>query len=192
MKTNSNKIYTIVLIGVFTAIISIISALPIGFNILGVPATLQTFAMAFIGFLLGYKKGTLCVFIYILLGVIGVPVFNGFNGGLATLLGITGGFIIGFLFIAFFSGLGMKIKKPSNPIVLIIIRILFSILGLLICHVLGSIAGGIYLDKSPLITATIISFPYLPKDILSVILAYVVALAVKKALIAAKLGFCLE
>ncbi len=192
METKSSKIYSIVLIGVFTAIISIISALPIGFNILGVPATLQTFAMAFIGFLLGYKKGTLCVFIYILLGVIGIPVFNGFNGGLSVLLGVTGGFIIGFLFLAFFSGLGMKFKKPANPIVLAIIRILLSIVGLLICHLIGSIAGGIYLEKSTFVTATIISFPYLPKDILSVVLAYFIALAVRKALKAAKLGFVLD
>ena len=49
----NTTIKNIVIIGVFAAIISIISALPIGFNILGVPATLQTFAMAFAGYTLG-------------------------------------------------------------------------------------------------------------------------------------------
>ena len=66
MNTNK-KIYSLVIIGVFAAIISIISAIPLGFEIFGVRASLQTFAMALAGFTLGHKKGTLTVFIYILI-----------------------------------------------------------------------------------------------------------------------------
>ncbi len=179
MNTKSN-IKNVAIIGVFAAIISVISALPIGFNILGVPATLQTLAMAFIGYTLGHKKGTLVVFIYILLGAIGIPVFNGFKGGFGVILGVTGGFIIGFLALAFLSGLSMKFKN-------IFIRLLFGIVGLLICHVIGSIHAAIFLDLTPLKAALAVSIPYLAKDILSVVLAYFIALAVRKAFVSAKL-----
>lgn len=188
MEKRNNNIYTIALIAVFTVIISVISALNIGFEILGVPATLQTFAMAFAGFVLGYKKGTLTIFIYILLGAIGLPVFNGFLGGIGVLLGVTGGFIFGFLFIGFFSGLGMKFTKIKNAVIISIIRIVLSIFGLLLCHVLGSIAAGIYLETSTWSAALLVSIPYIPKDIVSIILAYILALAVRKAIVSAKLG----
>lgn len=194
----NTTIKNIVIIGVFAAIISIISALPIGFNILGVPATLQTFAMAFAGYTLGYKKGTLTVIIYILLGAIGVPVFNGFNGGFSVILGVTGGFIIGFIFIALLCGIGINLKKKISSyeklssnvkyILSLVIAILLGILGLIICHIIGCIFGTNVLGLGLVKTATLISIPYLPKDILSVVLAYLLALAVREALVKAKLS----
>lgn len=188
MENSKSNIYNIALIAVFTVIISVLSALKLGFEILGVPATLQTFAMAFAGFVLGSKKGTLTIFIYILLGTIGIPVFSGFTGGIGVLLGVTGGFIFGFLFIGFFSGLGMQIIKIHNIVLLTIIRIVLSILGLFICHVFGSIAAGIYLEMPTWNAALLVSIPYIPKDIVSIILAYILALAVRKAMVTAKLG----
>lgn len=62
-----------------------------------VPFTLQTFAIALAWKLMGGLRGTLAVTIYILLGIIGVPVFAGFGGGVGTLIGPSGGYIIGFL-----------------------------------------------------------------------------------------------
>ena len=64
-----------------------------------VPFTLQTFAIFFVLSLLGGKRGTIAILVYILLGAVGLPVFSGFNGGLGALLGTTGGYIFGFLFI---------------------------------------------------------------------------------------------
>ena len=63
----------------------------------GVPITLQTFAVAFAGFFLGAKCGLAAVGIYILLGAAGAPVFSGFTGGAPHLIGLTGGFVWGFL-----------------------------------------------------------------------------------------------
>ena len=61
-----------------------------------VPFTLQTFAVFSVLGLLGGKRGTISVLIYILLGAVGVPVFAGFSGGFGVILGPTGGYIIGF------------------------------------------------------------------------------------------------
>ena len=73
-----------------------------------VPFTLQTFAIFLMVGLLGTKRSLLSILIYLLLGAIGLPVFAGFSGGLGILFGTTGGYLIGFFFLAltaFFCGL---------------------------------------------------------------------------------------
>ena len=61
-----------------------------------VPFTLQTFAIFTVCGLLGGKRGTVSVLVYLLLGAVGAPVFAGFRGGFASLLGTTGGYLVGF------------------------------------------------------------------------------------------------
>ena len=56
-----------------------------------VPFTLQTFAVFCVLSILGGKRGTLSILVYILLGTVGIPVFSGFKSGAAVLLGTTGG-----------------------------------------------------------------------------------------------------
>ncbi len=65
-----------------------------------IPFTMQTFAIFCALGLLGGRRGTIAVLVYILMGAVGLPVFSGFGGGLGRLLGVTGGYIIGFLFTA--------------------------------------------------------------------------------------------
>ena len=67
---------------------------------LTVPFTLQTFAVFVTLGILGGKRGTLSILVFLLLGAIGVPVFAGFTGGMGILLGNTGGYIIGFILSA--------------------------------------------------------------------------------------------
>ena len=62
-----------------------------------IPFTLQTFAVFITVGILGGKRGAAAVSLYILLGVVGIPVFAGFKGGIGVLLGNTGGYILGFL-----------------------------------------------------------------------------------------------
>lgn len=64
-----------------------------------IPFTMQTFAVFFVLSVLGGKRGTLTIIVYILLGVIGIPVFAQFTSGLGVLLGSTGGYIVGFVFM---------------------------------------------------------------------------------------------
>ncbi len=63
-----------------------------------IPFTMQTFALFCALGLLGGRRGTAAVLVYILMGAVGLPVFSGFGGGLGRLLGVTGGYIIGFVF----------------------------------------------------------------------------------------------
>ena len=64
-----------------------------------VPFTLQTFAIYLTVLLLGWKRGLGAILVYILLGIVGVPVFSGFKAGLGVVAGPTGGYIIGFIFL---------------------------------------------------------------------------------------------
>ncbi|MCI8717909.1 MAG: biotin transporter BioY [Lachnospiraceae bacterium] len=182
------SVETIGIIGIFTAFISIISAIPIGIELFGVPATLQTFAMAFIGFVLCQKLGTASCCIYILLGFIGIPVYNKFMAGPSVLFGPTGGFIIGFLLLAFFSGLGMKLTQKFHSAALkAVVAIAASLIGLILCHLIGIIQFSIVSDTTFIKSMVLVSLPYLPKDIVSAALAYFIAVAVRKALSKARL-----
>ena len=99
-----------------------------------VPFTMQTFAVFFVLSILGGKRGTLSVIIYVLLGAIGAPVFAGFASGIGILIGNTGGYIIGFVLMGLtywliIALLGKKIWA----------EILAMVIGLILCYSFGSV-----------------------------------------------------
>lgn len=177
MNANSSFLKTkeMVLIGVFTALVSVISIIPIPFNILGVPLTLQVFAMAYAGYVLGAKNGAFTALIYLLIGLTGIPVFNGFRGGFSVVFGVTGGFIFGFILISFLTGLSNRFKN-------IPLKIILSLSGLLLCHLLGILQFSLFTDNSFFQSLLLVSLPYLPKDMLLLIVAFICAEATKKCL----------
>lgn len=181
MKTNSidtsnlKSLHTTVMIGMCTAIIAVLSQLSIPLPS-GVPITLQTFAIALTGYLLGYKAGTIATVIYLLLGLIGAPVFSNFGSGVAVLFGKTGGFLIGFIFMSFLCGLAIGRKKKIQPVSVI----LLSGAGLLVCHLFGVLQFHFITNIGFWSSALLVSFPYLIKDIISVIIAYFVSVRIRK------------
>ena len=168
---------SLVLIALFAAILSILSILPIPISFLGVPMTLQTFAVALCGYLLRWKRGLASVGIYLLLGSVGVPVFSGMQGGFQKFVGPTGGFLYGFLFMVLLCGL-----FPTHVKLVLqwVFGILLGIAGLLLCHACGVIHLAVvsHLTIGKAILGA--SLPYLPKDIASVILAFALSFAVQK------------
>lgn len=162
MKNSALKISLIALTACLICICAQI-AIPFG----GVPLTLQTFAVAFGGYSLGKYKGTLSCLIYLSLGAVGLPVFAGFGASLAFLFGPTGGFLFGFTALALFCGLVPP--KASG-----LSSFFISLIGLLLCHLLGifwfSYISGISFAQGFLLS----SLPYLLKDIFSLIFARLV------------------
>ena len=75
---NPTKTYRLALIGVMTAILCILGPLSIPLPFSPVPLSLTNFAILLAVFLLGWKWGTVSCGIYLLLGLVGVPVFSGF------------------------------------------------------------------------------------------------------------------
>lgn len=128
----------------------------------GVPITLQTFAIALCGCCLGWKWGLVTVGIYLLLGGCGLPVFSSFGGGVGWLLGPTGGFLWGFLPLAFCCGLRIKNQWTALGV---------SLIGLAACHLPGVIQFSVVTGNSLWQAFLIASLPYLLKDVVSVWLA---------------------
>ncbi len=83
---NREKAIQIVLVGVFAAVLAVLSQISIPLPS-GIPVTLQTFAVALCGYALGWKRGLLATAVYVALGLVGLPVFSGFSGGVGSVLG---------------------------------------------------------------------------------------------------------
>ena len=98
-----------------------------------VPFTMQTFAVFFVLLALGGKRGTIAIIIYVLLGAVGVPVFAQFTSGLGILLGNTGGYIVGFIFmgLVYWLILGLSGKKRW-------IEILAMVAGIIVLYAFGT------------------------------------------------------
>lgn len=99
-------------IGMFSAIlaVSVLVIPPVFMPSLNVSITIQTFIIFIIGYLLSPKDAFLSVFIYVLLGAIGLPVFSTGQGGITHILGPTGGFIVYFPFLAWMISLTKRIQ----------------------------------------------------------------------------------
>lgn len=181
VKKEKKKITTksIVMTGMFAAVLAVLSQIAIPMPS-GVPVTLQTFAVALTGFVLGMKLGTAATAVYVMIGAVGAPVFAGFSGGLGILLGKTGGFIFGFLFMAPLCGLGVKKKNLFRTV-------LMPAAGLVICHLLGILQFSLLAQLGFAESALMVSVPYLIKDVVSVVMAYAAAAALRRGLRAANI-----
>ena len=98
-----------------------------------IPFTLQTMGVFLAVGLLGGKRGTVAVLVYILMGAVGLPVFSGFAGGLGKLLGMTGGYIVGFLVSALLMW-AMEALFGSKKWVLPV----SMVVGLIACYAFGT------------------------------------------------------
>lgn len=98
-----------------------------------VPFTMQTFAVFFVLSALGGKRGTAAIIVYVLLGAVGIPVFAQFTSGIGILLGNTGGYIVGFIFmgLVYWLIVGFLGKKP-------LVEILAMVAGLAVCYAFGT------------------------------------------------------
>ena len=141
MKTSSHlTVRDLSYIAVGAALIAVCSWLSIPFT---VPFTLQSFAVCLLAALLGWKRGTLSAAVYLLLGAAGLPVFSGFRSGLGVLLGVTGGYILGFLLTALAVGLTAD-RFGARPLPLS----LGMALGMLLCYACGTVWFVVVYTKS--------------------------------------------
>ena len=144
-----------------------------------VPFTMQTFAVFFAAGVLGTKKGTLAVLVYILLGVLGLPVFSGGRAGLGVLFGETGGYIIGFVPAVYLCGSLNDVPKSRFPLFLSMLA------GLCVIYVLGLLWFWlVYAQgdeaKSLLMIASGGILPFIVPDLIKIALATVVVGQLKR------------
>lgn len=182
-KMKNNRLYATIYIGLCAALIAVCSQILIPGP---VPFTLQTFAVFLACGVLGGKRGTVSVLIYILLGAVGLPVFAGFKGGIGALLGTTGGYIIGFIFTALVMWLFEFLFKNSKTKKIIPIGISMAA-GLIVCYAFGTAwFMTVYTNtKEPVGILTALSwcvFPFIIPDVIKIALALLLSSRLKKAI----------
>lgn len=176
MNKRNNYTQDICSIALMTAVTAIMAQITIPMP-LGVPMTMQTFAVTLAAVLLGSKRSAISMIIYVLLGAVGLPVFAGFNGGFQALVGPTGGFLLSFPVMAFLIGLGVKYigkKKGVFTLMLVIGTVSNYVIGVaMFCLLMkASIATGI--------AACVI--PFIPTAIIKAVLASVFGFKIRERL----------
>lgn len=172
-----SKTYDIVYIAVFAVIMAICSWISIPAT---VPFTLQTFGVFIAAGVLGGKRGTLSVLVFILLGAVGIPVFANFSGGIGVLAGPTGGYIIGFLFSALVMWAMEKLPGKKS-----IMQIVSMVVGLVVCYAFGTAWFMVVYGKAngPVGLVTALGwcvFPFIIPDLIKIALAYVLSRKLRK------------
>lgn len=171
IKSTKGKtaLHDIVFIAMFTALIAVCSqiSIPLG----PVPFTLQTMAVCIAAAMLGWKRGTISVLLYILVGLVGVPVFAGFSGGFASVVTPAFGYIIGFILTAIVVGLSTKFFGCK-----IVPLVISMVIGILLCYIVGTIwfmvvynITGQYIDLGLALSWCVV--PFIIPDIAKIVVA---------------------
>lgn len=189
MKTDVKKNFKLIdmiFIAMFAALMAVCAWISIPAT---VPFTLQTFGVFVAVLLLGGKRGTLSVLVYILLGFVGVPVFAGFTGGPGKLLGATGGYIVGFLFSALVMwGLEIlfnKLFEKKSKVTKAVFMFVSMIIGLIVCYAFGTAWFMVVYARTKEAVSLVTClgwcvFPYIPFDLAKIVVAYILTLSLKR------------
>ncbi len=179
-------------IALFAAIICVGCFIRIPLGV--IPIVLQNVLCVLSGVLLGGLLGGAPTALFLIAGLIGLPVYSGGTGGLAVWLGPTGGFLPGYLLGAVTAGLiaGKPSVEQRKCSVMLVVRVSLAILaGMVILYIPGVIrfaywataAGKVPVDKTALAyTMGACVIPYIPGDILKIVVAIPVALKVRPVL----------
>lgn len=174
---SKGKTYDLALTGLMTAVICILGPISIPLPMHLVPISLGSLAVYFVIYVTGMKRGILSVFIYLLLGIAGAPVFTGFTGGIGKALGPTGGYLIGYLFLALLGGFFID-RFPDK----MILHIAGMLLGTAFLYLFGTLWLA-YLAHYSFHTALWAGvIPYIPGDLVKIFLAVLTGMQVKKRL----------
>lgn len=166
VNTASGKmsVKTIAVIGVLTAVTCILA--PLSIPIGDVPISLTNLVIYFGLYILGTRRETVSYVVYLLLGLVGIPVFSGFTAGPAKLFGPTGGYLIGFIPMAVIAGI--FIEKSGRKLVLSMVGM---ILGTAICYIFGTVWFVLIMKTSVQAALTMCVYPFIVFDLIKMVLA---------------------
>ena len=179
MEKKSN-IHQMAIIGVMAAVICVLGPLSIPIGV--VPISFTNLAIYFALYTLGMKKGTISYIIYLLIGFVGIPVFSSFTGGPSKLLGPTGGYLIGFIFMALIAGFFIDAFLDKWYLCFI-----GMVLGTAVCYVFGTIwlSYQAHIAMGAALAAGVI--PFIPGDLAKIALSAYIGPRIRNRLIKANL-----
>lgn len=166
----------LVLVGLFAAITAVCAQISIPLPFTTVPFTLQVFAVFLTGAILGKRLGAASMFVYLLIGAVGIPVFASFTGGLSRITGPTGGYLLSYPLVAFL--IGSIYEKRED----LFSRGLAMLLGIAVVYLIG-VTQLKYVAGYPWATAYIYgAAPFIVFDIIKAFAAVIVSQAVIRSL----------
>lgn len=171
------KTHKLTAIGLFTAMLCILGPIALVLPFSPVPVSLGTLGVLLACLLLGARDGLLCTILYLLLGFAGLPVFTGLTGGAGKILGPTGGYLLGYLFLAFIGGtLAARWRQK------LFLQALGLFIGLLFCYLFGTLwlafQAGMHFETA-LWTGM---FPYIPFDVGKIVVSLLLNKALRRRL----------
>ncbi|MGL4607327.1 MAG: biotin transporter BioY [Eubacteriaceae bacterium] len=175
MNQSKIRIQDMTTMALFATLTAIFSQISIPLPMTPVPINLALLSVFVSGGILSPYKAGISQIIYVLLGVIGLPVFANFGGGLGTLLGPTGGYVLGYILCAFIISFILRRTEKNY------LSLFFSIIiGLLICYLLGTFWFTISTNTSFISALSLCVFPFIPGDLLKILISIFLISRLKK------------
>ena len=185
-KNGTKKLttYQLTLTAVMAAVICVLGPISMAIPISPVPISLASMAVYLAVTVLGMKLGTLSCLIYLLLGLVGLPVFSGGSAGAAKMFGPTGGYLVGYLFLALIAGAFVG-RYTENKWKSIAFAALGMVLGTMVLYALGTawLAYSAGMDFQAALWAGVI--PFIPGDLVKMVIAVLLGSAVRGRLLRA-------
>lgn len=169
---------------VFTALFAALTAV-CGFISIPVPGTpipivLQNMLVVLTGLLLGPIWGVAATVLFLAAGALGLPVFSGGTGGFARLMGPTGGFLYGYALATLAAGL--VAQRPKYGVRTPVLRlVLATVLGFVVMYIPGVLHFMRVMDKTFSQTITLCVIPYIPGDIVKMVVAVLLSSKLRTA-----------
>ena len=169
-QTSKFSVRDICYAGLFAAVIAVMAQISIPMP-LGVPMTMQTFAITLAAVVLGSKLSAIATLVYLLLGAVGAN----FSGGIDKFVGPTGGFLISFPIMAYIIGLGVEHRdafKGAFPVAVVV--------GTVVNYIVGVILFVIVAHSTVSVAVSACVLPFIPTAIIKAVLACVLGLNIRK------------
>lgn len=165
---------------VMTAVTCVLApmSIPIG----PVPFSLTNFVIYISLYVLGWKWGTVSYAAYLLLGMVGMPVFSGFSGGLGRLVGPTGGYLVGFIPMAIIAGLVIS-RTQKLPL-----HYLAMAVGTAVCYAFGTAWYCFQANSAVGPALALCVWPFIPVDLIKMAVATLLGPVLRSRLEAAGLA----
>ncbi|RZN34203.1 MAG: biotin transporter BioY [Methanosarcinales archaeon] len=171
MSSEHSGVRPMVYASMFAALTAVGALIRIPIPVSPVPLTLQVFFVLLTGLVLGSRWGATGMAVYVMLGIIGFPVFSGGSSGMGVILGPAGGYLIGFVMGAFITGL--TVEKLGRSM---IVMVTAMVAGLMVIYAFGVLQLFIVADLPSIWGAVVIGVvPFLIGDMIKLVAAFAVA-----------------
>lgn len=182
-KAKSN-VTSLVRIAMFSAIICVTSVITVPLPFTAIPITLGLFGILLAAVTLPPKEAMMAVGAFILIGLIGIPVFSGFEGGVGKLVSPTGGYIIGYLPCTLAAALFILLfeKRASNSTMRFWVRFSGALLGVALCYAFGLAQFVILSKMKPMAAISATILPFIVPDMIKAFFAVFLSFRLKSIL----------